>query len=68
MGTDRRDDRKYGMGADAVNPAVISLIADYLVAPEITAQGLLTHLRINGWTVVPIAFKEQTWAEPEDDE
>lgn len=51
-----------------MNPALISLIADYLVAPEITAHGLITHLRVNGWTIVPIPVTKQTFAEPEDDE
>jgi hypothetical protein len=46
-----------------VNPAVSALIADYFEVPEVEADGLLLHLSINGWTVVPIHEDE-----PETDE
>jgi hypothetical protein len=50
-----------------VNPIVIALIADYFETTEVTAHGLLTHLRVNGWTVVPIPVEKATFLEPEDD-
>jgi hypothetical protein len=37
-----------------VNPDVVSLIAEYLEVPEIEVHGLISHLRINGWIIVPI--------------
>jgi hypothetical protein len=40
-----------------MNPAVAALIADYFEVPEVEADGLLIHLHINGWTVVPIQEK-----------
>jgi hypothetical protein len=46
-----------------MNPAVSALIADYFECPEVEADGLLLHLRINGWVVVPIHEDE-----PETDE
>jgi hypothetical protein len=45
-----------------MNPAVSALIADYFEVPEVEADGLLIHLRINGWIVVAIA------ADPAEDE
>jgi hypothetical protein len=46
-----------------MNPAVSALIADYFEVPEVEADGLLIHLRINGWIVVAIQEDE-----PEHDE
>jgi hypothetical protein len=50
-----------------MNPIVIALIADYFETTEVTAHGLLTHLRINGWTVVPIPVEKATFLEPEEE-
>jgi hypothetical protein len=47
---------------EVVNPAVAALIADYFEVPEVEADGLLIHLRINGWIVVAIP------ADPAEDE
>jgi hypothetical protein len=44
--------------ANHVNPAVSALIADYFEVPEVEADGLLIHLRINGWQVVAIQEDE----------
>jgi hypothetical protein len=46
-----------------MNPAVAVLIADYFEVPVVEADGLLIHLRINGWQVVAIQEDE-----PEPDE
>jgi hypothetical protein len=45
-----------------VNPAVSALIADYFEVPEVEADGLLIHLRVNGWIVVALP------ADPAEDE
>lgn len=37
-----------------MNPTVVALIADYFEVMEKEADGLLMHLRINGWQVVEI--------------
>jgi hypothetical protein len=42
-----------------MNPIVVE-------CAEVTAHWLLTHLRVNGWTVVPIPIEQATFAEPEE--
>lgn len=49
-----------------MNPTVVALIADYFEVPEKEADGLLIHLRINGWTVVAIPDEQATAGESED--
>jgi hypothetical protein len=50
-----------------VNPDVVNLIADYFAVPIIEAEGFVVHLRINGWTVVPIPVEKATFLEPEEE-
>jgi hypothetical protein len=54
--------RAWSAKEEDMNPAVAALIADYFEVPEVEADGLLIHLRINGWIVVAIA------ADPAEDE
>jgi hypothetical protein len=55
--------RAWPSKEEDMNPAVSALIADYFEVPEVEADGLLIHLRINGWIVVAIQEDE-----PEHDE
>jgi hypothetical protein len=41
-----------------VNLALVTLIAEYCDWTEREAEGLLLHLKINGWTIVPIPEQE----------
>jgi hypothetical protein len=50
--------RAWPSKEEDMNPAVSALIADYFEVPEVEADGLLIHLRINGWIVVAIQEDE----------
>jgi hypothetical protein len=54
-------DRRVCRGSDrfaVVNLALVTLIAEYCDWTEREAEGLLLHLKINGWTIVPIPEQE----------
>jgi hypothetical protein len=37
-----------------MNPGLVALIVEYCEWTELEAHGLLLHLEINGWRIVPI--------------
>jgi hypothetical protein len=55
---DNRQEQQSHCGI-RMNLALVTLIAEYCEWTEREAEGLLLHLEINGWTVVPIPEPEK---------